>query len=385
MVLIVIIVLVAIVITLMIYNISIHNKIKAFNNINEKINNLNVLQDFMNAIGEDISVDEKIKKVNEILIDRFGIKYSTIVVFDGAEYELKATNVEEKHWETLKNLHTEDIFKESIVNSTSKYITIDNDDEKLPYQKMEFGRAKSAMFFPLYIDNVYIGYWFIESGEKHAFDNLDTAILDVVKDNIVAILKTVNYQSTMENIPRDDLFSGLKSAEYLYGTAKKIINKYEISTVCMFKIINLPEINNTFSREIGNKIITEVSKTIKTSLSNEYIFVRYMGPKFVIVFSGVEPESVIGFITDIKKYAEKIKIETTQEKKNTRKSTKKNNEESDNIEEKTNTKSKVKVASPKLNFVVSTYYKGTALDGVTKKLEEYLDNAPNDESNINYV
>ena len=385
MVLIVIIVLVAIVITLMIYNISIHNKIKAFNNINEKINNLNVLQDFMNAIGEDISVDEKIKKVNEILIDRFGIKYSTIVVFDGAEYELKATNVEEKHWETLKNLHTEDIFKESIVNSTSKYITIDNDDEKLPYQKMEFGRAKSAMFFPLYIDNVYIGYWFIESGEKHAFDNLDTAILDVVKDNIVAILKTVNYQSTMENIPRDDLFSGLKSAEYLYGTAKKIINKYEISTVCMFKIINLPEINNTFSREVGNKIITEVSKTIKTSLSNEYIFVRYMGPKFVIVFSGVEPESVIGCITDIKKYAEKIKIETTQEKKNARKSTKKNKEESDNIEEKTNTKSKVKAASPKLNFVVSTYYKGTALDGVTKKLEEYLDNAPNDESNINYV
>ena len=340
----------------------------------------------MNAIGEDISVDEKIKKVNEILVDRFGIKYSTIVVFDGAEYELKATNVEEKHWETLKNLHTEDIFKESIVNSTSKYITIDNDDEKLPYQKMEFGRAKSAMFFPLYIDNVYIGYWFIESGEKHAFDNIDTAILDVVKDNIVAILKTVNYQSTMENIPRDDLFSGLKSAEYLYGTAKKVIDKYVISTVCMFKIINLPEINNTFSREIGNKIITEVSKTIKTSLSNEYIFVRYMGPKFVIVFSGVEPESVIGFITDIKKYAEQIKIETTEEKKKTRKTTKKKKEEEpDNSEEKTTTKSKNKAASPKLNFVVSTYYKGTALDGVTKKLEEYLDNAPNNESNINYV
>lgn len=384
MVLVVIIVLVAIVITLMVYNMSIHNKIKAFNNINEKINNLNVLQDFMNAIGENISVDEKIKKVNEILIDRFGIKYSTIVVFDGAEYELKATNVEEKHWETLKNLHTEDIFKESIVNSTSKYITIDNDDEKLPYQKMEFGRAKSAMFFPLYIDNVYIGYWFIESGEKHAFDNLDTAILDVVKDNIVAILKTVNYQNTIENIPRDDLFSGLKSAEYLYGTAKKIIDKYVISTVCMFKIINLPEINNTFNRETGNKIITEVSKTIKTSLSNEYIFVRYMGPKFVIVFSGVEPESVIGFITDIKKYAEQIKIEFIDEKKN-KKTTKKKQDakNEDNKEKDKSTKSKV--ASPKLNFVVSTYYKGTALDGVTKKLEEYLDNAPENENNINYV
>ena len=30
-------------------------------------------------------------------------------------------------------------------------------------------------------------------------------------------------------------------------------------------------------------------------------------------------------------------------------------------------------AKPKLNMVVSTYYKGTALEGLTKKLEEYLD------------
>ncbi len=361
---------------------SIHNKIKAFNNINEKINNLSVLQDFMNTIGEDLSVDEKIKKVNEILIDRFGIKYSTIVVFDGAEYELKATNVDEKHWDTLQNLHTEDIFKESIVNSTPKYITIDNDEEKLPYQKMEFERAKSAMFFPLYIDNVYIGYWFIESGEKHAFDNFDNAILDVVKDNIVAILKTVNYQSTMENIPRDDLFSGLKSAEYLYGTAKKTIDKYVISTVCMFKITNLPDVNQEYGREVGNKIITEVSKTIKNSLSKEYIFVRYMGQKFAIVFSGVEPESVIGFITDIKKYAEQIKIDTG--KKKTKRTTKKSETEKKETATKEKKDNKI-YASPKLNFVVSTYYKGTALDGVTKKLEEYLDHAPKNQNNINYV
>ena len=82
---------------------------------------------------------------------------------------------------------------------------------------MEFGRAKSAMFFPLYIDNVYIGYWLIESSEIHAFDNIDTAIIEVIRDNIVTILKTVQYQNTVENTVRTDLFTGLNSAEYLYG------------------------------------------------------------------------------------------------------------------------------------------------------------------------
>ena len=46
----------------------------------------------------------------------------------------------------------------------------------LPYQQMEFGRAKSAIFFPLYIDNVYIGYWILESGTPHDFDNVDTTV-----------------------------------------------------------------------------------------------------------------------------------------------------------------------------------------------------------------
>ena len=55
-------------------------------------------------------------------------------------------------------MHNEEIFQDCVNNATPKYITIDNEDEKLPYQKVEMGRAKSAMFFPLYIDNIYIGY-----------------------------------------------------------------------------------------------------------------------------------------------------------------------------------------------------------------------------------
>ena len=171
-----IVILVFIVIALLFYNISIHKKVQTFSNISQKINSLNVLQDFMNAIGENNTVDEKLTNINDILIEKYGIKYSTIVVFNGAEYIIKATNVDEKHWETLKNLHTENIFKDSIATATTKYITIEKDSERLPYQKMEFARAKSAMFLPLYIDNVYIGYWIIESGIPHDFDNIDTTI-----------------------------------------------------------------------------------------------------------------------------------------------------------------------------------------------------------------
>ena len=62
----------------------------------------------------------------------------------------------------------------------------------MPYQKQEFGRAKSAIFFPLYIDNVYIGYWLIESGTPHDFDNIDTTIFEMnekIKKEVNSIKK----------------------------------------------------------------------------------------------------------------------------------------------------------------------------------------------------
>jgi len=360
-----IIILVFIIITLMIYNMSIHKKVATFNNINEKINGLNVLQNFMDTIGEYNSVDEKLNKINEIIIEKYSIlKYSTIVVFDGAEYKLKASNVDDKHWESLTNLYNEEIFKDSIQTAIPKYVTVKNQNERLPYQKMEFGRAKSAMFFPLYIDNVYIGYWLIESGVMQAFENIDTAIIEVIKDNIVTILKTIEYQKTVENIVRKDQFTNLNSAEYLYGEGKKIVDRYTISTVCMFRIVNIEKINE-ISRKLGNEVIIEVSKLVENSISREYLFVRYMGPKFALVFSGVLPEDAENFITSIKDKLEKLEIslEGIVSKK---------------------TKKEI-VVLPKINFAITSYYKGTSMDGVTKKLEEYIDNANKAECDINYI
>ena len=186
---IIILVLVLFVVGLLIYNLSINNKIKTFNSINDRIANLNVLQDFLDTIGKDSSVHDKLEIINNVLIEKFNIKYSSIVVFNGAEYVIKATNVDEKHWDTMKNLHTEEMFKDSIMTATPKYVTINRPDEKLIYQKSEMGRAKSAMFFPLYIDNIYIGYWIIESGESHAFDNLDTSVLRCCKRKYCSSIK----------------------------------------------------------------------------------------------------------------------------------------------------------------------------------------------------
>ena len=144
---IVIIILMVVVVVLIIFNLKLNVRIKNLKNLDQKLNGLNVLQDFMATAGDSLSVQDKIKRINEILIEEYDIKYSTIVEFNGVEYIIRASNVEEKHWENMRNLHNEDIFKDSINTQIPKYITVEKESERLPYQKSEFGRAKSAMFF----------------------------------------------------------------------------------------------------------------------------------------------------------------------------------------------------------------------------------------------
>ena len=377
MIVIVVIVLVFTVLALGIYNLSLYKRIQAFQTQSRRFTNLNILQDFMSITGSDLSVDKKIKAINDIIIEKYQIKYSTIVVFDGTDYIVKASNVNNTHWDTLSKLQDVDIFKDSITSASPKYITINNEGEKLPYQEKEFERAKSAIFFPLYIDNVYIGYWIIESGVPHDFDNIDTTIFETVKENIVSVLKAVDYQKILENIVRKDLFTGLNSAEYLYGEGKKIMDQYTTSAICMFRISNIEDINK-IARELGNKVITEVSKNVQANISESYILVRYMGPKFVIVFSGVDADSVTDFINQIKESTESLKISLN------------NNFEVKEIEVEGNKKKSKKKkedieVSPSLNFAVATYYKGTGIEEVLKKMEKHLDEASKEESQINNI
>ena len=60
----IILLLAIILIGLIVYNFSLSKKIKKYNSINETIKSLNIVQDFMNTMGESMTVDDKIAKIN---------------------------------------------------------------------------------------------------------------------------------------------------------------------------------------------------------------------------------------------------------------------------------------------------------------------------------
>jgi len=91
-----------------------------------------------------------------------------------------------------------------------------------------------------------------------------------------------------------------------------------------------------------------------------------MGPKFAIAFSGADIDGVTDFLESLKNRIEEIQIE---------------------VQTKGKGKSKpiTIIVEPQTNFVIALYYKGTGIEEVTKKLEEYLDNSEKSESTITSI
>ena len=356
-----IIILVGVIFILFIGSTKKNEALKQLKNTNQRVISLNVLQDFIEIIG-NISTDskEKMKQINNVLVERYEIKYSTIVMFDGEKYKVEASNVNEKHFKMFEQLHTQEIFAESIRNATPKYITV-NQGEKLPYLEMEFERAKSAIFFPIYADNIYIGYWLIEGNKPHEFDNIDTTVLDVVKNNLVSTEKVVKGLRILENISRFDKNIGLNTYEYLFGTTRKIIDKYPTSIVSLIKITNLNQIEEKVGKKTAEAVLKATVDYIRNCLSPEYIMVKYEEDIMAIVFSGGDEEGVYKFLVALKSSVEKIKVKIVG-----------------SVNENYNGQTIV----PRTNMVYTTYYKETALENVINNLREYYDECQISESDV---
>ena len=134
----IIIILVFIIAVLTIYNMSIHSKIRDFQTLHQKVTNLNIIQDFINIAGSDMPVDSKIKEINNVIIEKYEVKYSTIVIFDGANYTIRATNVDQKHWDTLSALHEFDLFKEAESYLNDMVKSVDDAIQGVKYIKQTF-------------------------------------------------------------------------------------------------------------------------------------------------------------------------------------------------------------------------------------------------------
>lgn len=273
------------------------------------------IQKMFDILGANVNTNQKIDRLNNVIISAFKPKYSSIVLYDGINHVMKSSNVEECYMDVIANVSEESIFSGIVNKDRSKYV-ISKINNIVSYKSALERGIKSVMFSPIYFDDVYLGFWIIEDDKENAFDNISESDFKKFKYNLGLFIENILMQNTIEVADNTDEQTGFYNKVYLYSNSRKILLKSPSSTATLIELKNIPEINDKYGRNIGNSLIIRMCNEIRNIVSKESVLIRYGGLKFLVITPDsnaqvAQPviERVLHSIKNIKEYVEDEEIQ----------------------------------------------------------------------------
>ncbi len=264
-----------------------------------------IMQRMFELMASAIPASKKIEELNNIILEVFNSKSSTISIYDGIEYNIKATNVEPTFRDSIKSLAEEPNFKANAQKNISKYL-VSAGGRLLGYKSAVERGIRSAMFSPIYYNGMYLGFWLLEDNAENAYDSISKEELAKLKDHIGVFIENVLSQESIEGAYNTDKQTGFYNNLYLYSNVRQRTTAENNSVLTLMQLSNLGEINAAYGREVGNRLLERAATLMKDIFSNSHIFIRYSGSKFCIVSLGLGAETLH---PTVERYISNIKME----------------------------------------------------------------------------
>ena len=262
-----------------------------------------ILQEIMVILGNKIPATKKLERINDILIDRFDIAYSTIVEANENGNIIKASNIPSDLYEMVVNLDKEKTFYDSMQQNVPKYITA---IKTLEYPSADLREVRSVLMFPLYREDEYRGFWLLEDIRGNAFDNVAKVQLSIIKDNITLVIQNNDYAVTLENkttelevankkleeMANRDGLTGAFNKEFMHRKLNDVFNgSRRQNSIAIMDIDYFKNYNDKNGHMEGDNLLKMLSQLITDSLREEDMLFRFGGEEFVILFPGTDKQN----------------------------------------------------------------------------------------------
>ncbi|WP_160725418.1 sensor domain-containing protein [Bacillus sp. USDA818B3_A] len=120
-----------------------------------------------------------------------------------------------------------------------------------------------------------------------------THLLAVVRD----VTERKKYEKQLEHLAHHDNLTGLPNRTYFFQKLKEEmeLSKQTHTSLAVFylDVDHFKEINDTLGHDIGDELLKEFTKRIKTCIREEDMFARLGGDEFVILLTGLSDENII--------------------------------------------------------------------------------------------
>ena len=266
---------------------------------------ITILQEIMVVLGSKIPASQKLENLNNLLISRFGISYSTIIESNENGNIIKASNVHKELQGEIISIDEEGIFSESIKKNVPKYITA---MQALGYKTAADRGIRSALIFPLYREDEYRGFWILEDNRSNAFDNIEKTQLSIIKDNITLVLQNNDYAVNLENktselqkanekleeMANRDGLTGAFNKAFMHKKLDEVFNgNRRQAAIMIMDIDHFKNYNDKNGHMEGDNLLKSLSALLSDSLREKDMLFRFGGEEFVILFPETNREDVV--------------------------------------------------------------------------------------------
>jgi diguanylate cyclase (GGDEF)-like protein len=126
------------------------------------------------------------------------------------------------------------------------------------------------------------------------------------------ITQTEVYQKKLEKLSITDALTNIGNREFFNQNIKKEIKRakrYKTPlSLLMFDLDFFKKVNDTYGHDVGDIVLKEISKEVKSLLRNIDLFCRYGGEEFMVIMPETSLDKAIILAQRIRKSIEKLEI-----------------------------------------------------------------------------
>lgn len=258
------------------------NTIQMLNEKNTKLEkNLDALTNIVEIskyINSNVSDDNLIPMINDMIIGILGVTYSSIYLVEDNTKKLiiKATNMKGIDFNLVKNK----LF-DMLGNGESFVI---NCKETIFKDIAEKQQIHSIIGVPIYLGDKFKGYIVVEHTLCNFFSQDHITFISSIANQIgIALENNFLYSKIRENSIRDPLM-GIYNRRHFFNCIEGKVesNPNEGFAIVMVDIDNFKKVNDTYGHQFGDKVLVEIAGILKKNIENEDYVARYGGEEIVI-------------------------------------------------------------------------------------------------------
>ena len=169
-----------------------------------------------------------------------------------------------------------------------------------------------ALNAPIIFNNSIYGVLCLDSRSPDAFDQEDIRMMEYFTSEMAVVINNSRLIKKAIHLSRYDNLTNVHNRHFFEEIAKMAFEeamRYERQMhIVLFDLDDFKSVNDSHGHESGDRVLSEFSKTMCSSIRGSDIFARYGGDEFIALLRNSDTKNIKKRITDIKDELSKLPL-----------------------------------------------------------------------------